>query len=108
MKQQIKLDASDKRWWDYRELANTHSARHRLICVLGMAVFGQISGNSVTSYYLVVMLVSGYNSVNRSEQKLIILAIAKRWHHIRKDAITAQCNQPSHLLLRSYYWRPND
>lgn len=58
MKQQIKLDASDKRWWDYRELANTHSARHRLICVLGMAVFGQISGNSVTSYYLVVMLVS--------------------------------------------------
>lgn len=58
MKQQIKLDASDKRWWDYRGLANSHSARRRLICVLGMAVFGQISGNSVTSYYLVVVLVS--------------------------------------------------
>lgn len=60
MKQQIRRDASDKRWWDYRELANTHSARHRLICVLGMAVFGQISGNSVTSYYLVVMLVRNF------------------------------------------------
>lgn len=58
MKQQIRLDASDKRWWDYRGLVNSHSARRRLICVIGMAVFGQISGNSVTSYYLVVVLVS--------------------------------------------------
>lgn len=47
MHHQIKLDASDKRWWDYRELWNSHSARRRLICVIGMAVFGQISGNSV-------------------------------------------------------------
>lgn len=65
MKQQIKLDASDKRWWDYRGLANTHSARRRLICVLGMAVFGQISGNSVTSYYLVVVLVSQTDSMRK-------------------------------------------
>ncbi|CAD0049364.1 unnamed protein product [Aureobasidium pullulans] len=42
--------------WDYSELVNTHSARRRLICVLGMACFGQLSGNSVTSYYLPVML----------------------------------------------------
>lgn len=47
MQHQIKQDASDKRWWDYRELWNCHSARRRLICVIGMAVFGQISGNSV-------------------------------------------------------------
>ncbi|KAG4424079.1 hypothetical protein IFR04_002775 [Cadophora malorum] len=52
----IKLDASDKSWWDYRELVNTHSARRRLICVLGMACFGQLSGNSVTGYYLPVMV----------------------------------------------------
>ncbi|KIX07815.1 uncharacterized protein Z518_02469 [Rhinocladiella mackenziei CBS 650.93] len=56
MRQQIKTDASDKKWWDYRGLANTHAARRRLICVLGMACFGQLSGNSVTSYYLPVML----------------------------------------------------
>ena len=37
MIQQIGTDDSDKRWWDYRELVNTHSARRRLICVLGMA-----------------------------------------------------------------------
>ena len=56
MMQQIGTDDSDKRWWDYHELVNTHSARRRLICVLGMACFGQLSGNSVTSYYLPTML----------------------------------------------------
>ncbi|KAF2836366.1 general substrate transporter [Patellaria atrata CBS 101060] len=56
MREQIRTDSSDKRWWEYKELYNTHSARHRLICVLGMACFGQLSGNSVTSYYLPVML----------------------------------------------------
>ena len=56
MHEQISTTASDKRWWDYKELFNTRSARSRLICVLGMAFFGQLSGNSITSYYLPVML----------------------------------------------------
>lgn len=42
MMAQISTEASDKRWWDYRELYNTHSARRRLICVLGMAIMGQV------------------------------------------------------------------
>jgi sugar porter (SP) family MFS transporter len=56
MSSQIAAEASDKKWWDYHELWDTHSARRRLICVLGMACFGQISGNSLSSYYLPVML----------------------------------------------------
>jgi len=52
---QIETDASDKKFWDYRELFNTPSARARLICVFGMAAFGQLSGNSATGYYLPVM-----------------------------------------------------
>ena len=52
MKYQIATNASDKKWWDYRELWNSHSARRRLICVMGMATFGQLSGNSATGYYL--------------------------------------------------------
>ncbi|KAK3329963.1 hypothetical protein B0H66DRAFT_572223 [Apodospora peruviana] len=55
---QISSEASDKKWYDYHELWNTHSARRRLICVIGMAVFGQISGNSLSSYYMVNMLKS--------------------------------------------------
>ncbi|KAL2021390.1 hypothetical protein VTK56DRAFT_7255 [Thermocarpiscus australiensis] len=55
---QISTEASDKKWYDYHELWNTHSARRRLICVIGMAVFGQISGNSLSSYYMVNMLKS--------------------------------------------------
>lgn len=56
MTSQISAEASDKKWWDYRELWSTHSARRRLICVIGMACFGQISGNSLASYYMPVML----------------------------------------------------
>ncbi|KAF3386839.1 Lactose permease [Penicillium rolfsii] len=57
MRHQITVSVSDssKKWWDYRELFNTHSARRRFICVAGMACFGQLSGNSLTSYYLPVM-----------------------------------------------------
>lgn len=56
MRHQIAHDGKAKRWWDYRELFNSHSARRRFICVAGMACFGQISGNSITSYYLPEML----------------------------------------------------
>ena len=55
MQSQIATNASDKKWWDYRELFDTHSARRRFICVAGMACFGQLSGNNITSYYLPVM-----------------------------------------------------
>ncbi|KAH6884275.1 general substrate transporter [Thelonectria olida] len=56
MMAQISTEASDKRWWDYRELWSSHSHRRRLICVLGMAIMGQASGNSLSSYYLVTMM----------------------------------------------------
>ncbi|KAM0269838.1 hypothetical protein ACHAQH_009640 [Verticillium albo-atrum] len=56
MKFSIKQDASDKSLWNYSELWSTASARRRLICVMGMAFFGQLSGNSVTGYYLPVMV----------------------------------------------------
>jgi MFS family permease len=49
---QIQTNATDKRWYDYSGLVKTKNARSRLICVLGMAFFGQWSGNSITSYYL--------------------------------------------------------
>ncbi|KAH8816000.1 general substrate transporter [Xylogone sp. PMI_703] len=58
MLSQVGTKDSDKKWWDYHELWNTHSARRRLICVIGMACFGQISGNSLSSYYLPAMLTS--------------------------------------------------
>lgn len=41
----IRTDGSDKKWWDYHELWHSHSTRRRLICVIGMACFGQISGS---------------------------------------------------------------
>lgn len=70
MSSQIASEASDKKWWDYHELWNTHSARRRLICVLGMACFGQISGNSLSSYYMKPMLT---NAGITDERKVLAL-----------------------------------
>ncbi|KAK7415548.1 hypothetical protein QQX98_005794 [Neonectria punicea] len=67
---QISTEASDKKWWDYHELWNTHSARRRLICVIGMACFGQVSGNSLSSYYLPAML---ENAGITDEKKVLAL-----------------------------------
>ncbi|OBT96818.1 hypothetical protein VE01_04067 [Pseudogymnoascus verrucosus] len=73
MQNQIGTQSSDKKWWDYRELFNTHSARRRLICVLGMATFGQLSGNSATGYYLPVMVKNA--GIDDAHTQLILNAI---------------------------------
>ncbi|KAK1711758.1 uncharacterized protein CLUP02_09778 [Colletotrichum lupini] len=68
MMAQISNEASDKKWWDYHELWNTHSARRRLICVLGMAIMGQASVNSLSSYYLVTMM----NTAGITDEKKVL------------------------------------
>ncbi|CAK5275326.1 unnamed protein product [Mycena citricolor] len=50
----IKQDASDKRWWDYRELFNTPNARYRTFMMTLMAFFGQWSGNGL-GYFLTIL-----------------------------------------------------
>ncbi|KXN92315.1 Lactose permease [Leucoagaricus sp. SymC.cos] len=50
----IRLDASDKRWWDYSELCNTRNARYRTFMLLLMAFFGQWSGNGL-GYFLTIL-----------------------------------------------------
>ncbi|EEA20471.1 hypothetical protein TMatcc_000452 [Talaromyces marneffei ATCC 18224] len=56
MESQIRETGSDKRWWDYSGLFNTRPARRRMICVIGMAWFGQYSGNALVSYYFPVIV----------------------------------------------------
>ncbi|PLB55754.1 putative MFS monosaccharide transporter [Aspergillus steynii IBT 23096] len=70
MENQISVSSTDKRWWDYSALWKTRSARRRLICVVSMGFFGQWSGNSVTSYYLPVML---QNAGITSESRKLLL-----------------------------------
>lgn len=43
----IALDGSDKRWWDYRALFATKNARWRFLMVMMISVFGQFSGNGL-------------------------------------------------------------
>ncbi|KAJ7234915.1 hypothetical protein C8J57DRAFT_1572991 [Mycena rebaudengoi] len=75
----IKLNASDKRWWDYSELVNTRNARYRTFMMLLMAFFrgqeadlGKIelqllrfSLSSSASYFLTILFRNaGVNSQN--------------------------------------------
>ena len=70
MTEAIELEGSDKRWWDYRELFRTSSARYRLFCVWTVGFLSSFMGNSIASYFLPVMLgKAGITSVN--EQLLI-------------------------------------
>ncbi|GFF96059.1 lactose permease [Aspergillus lentulus] len=73
MQYQVSTEGSDKRWWDYRELWKTRAHRNRLVCVLSMAVFGQWSGNSSTSYYLPVMLENA--GITSQSRKLLLNGI---------------------------------
>lgn len=51
--EEYNLQRNENPWWDFRELVNTRAARYRLGMVIGMAFFGQWSGNNVVSYFMV-------------------------------------------------------
>ncbi|KAF2466657.1 general substrate transporter [Lindgomyces ingoldianus] len=73
MENMISTEASDKKWWDYRELLNTRAARRRMFCVVTMAAFAQWCGNSVTNYYMPVMLENA--GITSQSKKLMLNAI---------------------------------
>jgi len=54
--EEISMNSSDKRFWDYRELFNTHAHRWRVFNMLIVSISGQWAGNGVVSYYLPAML----------------------------------------------------
>ncbi|KAJ7284054.1 general substrate transporter [Mycena rebaudengoi] len=60
----IKLNASDKRWWDYKELVNTRNARYRTFMMLLMAFFGQWSGNGLGYFLTILFRNAGVNTQN--------------------------------------------
>ncbi|KAF9006626.1 general substrate transporter [Cyathus striatus] len=65
----VKLDASDKRWWDYSELVNTRNARYRTLMMLLMGFFGQWSGNGL-GYFLTILFTNA--GVETQNEKLTL------------------------------------
>lgn len=61
-KENIKVDASDKRWWDYRALLATKNARYRFLQVMMISVFGQFSGNGLGYFNVVIYNNLGYTT----------------------------------------------
>ncbi|KAL0934891.1 lactose permease [Colletotrichum truncatum] len=52
----LELEASDKKWWDYRALFKDRASFYRLACNCVVSCFGQLAGNSIVSYYLSAFL----------------------------------------------------
>ncbi|ESK95148.1 mfs lactose [Moniliophthora roreri MCA 2997] len=65
----IRLDASDKRWFDYSELVNTPNARYRTFMMVLMGFFGQWSGNGL-GYFLTVLF--GNAGVRSQDRRLVL------------------------------------
>ncbi|KAJ5664377.1 hypothetical protein N7507_005108 [Penicillium longicatenatum] len=62
MKEGIRIDGIDKRWWDYRPFITTHSGRWRFAQVIMISVFGQWSGNGLGYFNSTIFNVLGYKS----------------------------------------------
>ncbi|KAJ5915599.1 hypothetical protein N7466_011532 [Penicillium verhagenii] len=62
MKEGIRIDGIDKRWWDYRPFVTTHSGRWRFAQVIMISVFGQWSGNGLGYFNSTIFNVLGYKS----------------------------------------------
>ncbi|KAG9049033.1 hypothetical protein FS837_011412 [Tulasnella sp. UAMH 9824] len=58
----IRLDGSDKRWWDYSDLVKTKNARWRSLMVFLMGLFGQMSGNGLGYFNVDIYKSLGYNT----------------------------------------------
>jgi sugar porter (SP) family MFS transporter len=61
-KESIKLDSSDKRWYDYSGFVKSHQARWRFLMVILMGVFGQFSGNGLGYFNLTIYQSLGYDT----------------------------------------------
>jgi hypothetical protein len=55
-----------ERWWDFRPLFRTRADRRRTDTVLMIAIFGQLCGNGLITYFLPVLLrTAGIQSVTK-------------------------------------------
>lgn len=61
-REQIEIDGTDKRWWDYRGLFMTSSQRWRSAMVIMMGVAGQFSGNGLGYFNLQIYEAVGYDN----------------------------------------------
>jgi MFS family permease len=55
--EELELDGSDKRWWDYRVHFNSRASLYQaILCAAAISAFSQITGQSGVSYFLPTML----------------------------------------------------
>ncbi|EJD50867.1 putative MFS lactose permease [Auricularia subglabra TFB-10046 SS5] len=72
----IQTNGSDKRWWDYKDLLMSHSARWRLLMVFLMGLFGQMSGNGLGYFNVDIYSSLGFDEQMKFSMNLINTCIS--------------------------------
>jgi sugar porter (SP) family MFS transporter len=62
MREGIRQDGIDKRWWDYRPFVLSHNGRWRFAQVIMISIFGQWSGNGLGYFNPAIYETLGYTS----------------------------------------------
>ncbi|KAL4762813.1 putative MFS lactose permease [Aspergillus foveolatus] len=62
MREGIRQDGIDKRWWDYRPFLLSHNGRWRFAQVIMISIFGQWSGNGLGYFNPAIYEALGYTS----------------------------------------------
>ncbi|KAL4816214.1 general substrate transporter [Aspergillus spinulosporus] len=62
MREGIRQDGIDKRWWDYRPFLLSHNGRWRFAQVIMISIFGQWSGNGLGYFNPAIYETLGYTS----------------------------------------------
>ncbi|KAL4985747.1 general substrate transporter [Aspergillus falconensis] len=62
MREGIRQDGIDKRWWDYRPFILSHNGRWRFAQVIMISIFGQWSGNGLGYFNPAIYEALGYTS----------------------------------------------
>ncbi|EJD05087.1 general substrate transporter [Fomitiporia mediterranea MF3/22] len=70
-KNNIQLNGSDKRWWDFKALIKNHNARWRMLMVFLMGFFGQMSGNGLGYFNLSIYQALGFDKQMQFNMNLI-------------------------------------
>ncbi|KAL5520467.1 hypothetical protein ACEPAG_9691 [Sanghuangporus baumii] len=70
-RENISLNGSDKRWWDYGALVKNHNARWRMLMVFLMGFFGQMSGNGLGYFNLSIYEALGFDKKMQFNMNLI-------------------------------------
>ncbi|WWD22920.1 hypothetical protein CI109_107415 [Kwoniella shandongensis] len=99
MRENIKLDGIDKRWWDYKPLFLTKNGRWRMAQVLMISIFGQFSGNGLGYFNTVIYNNLGITSVSKQLGYNLLNSVVSAIGALSAVSLTDRMNRRPVLII---------